>query len=135
MEVPQAKALKIMITNTVLMHDERKAEKSIYKKYCSLIRGQPQNKPGVSLLETGTKGSLFQYYKQKWMTDERLSLWNVHNVNIRTNNHLEGWHNQLNKKAGGNKLGFNKLFIPTPDRRAECNGNFNQSAAIKKPCR
>ncbi|KRY60419.1 hypothetical protein T03_3591 [Trichinella britovi] len=33
------------------------------------------------------------------MTNERLPLWNVHNVNIRTNNHLEGWHNRLNRKA------------------------------------
>ncbi|KRZ92872.1 hypothetical protein T08_7727 [Trichinella sp. T8] len=26
---------------------------------------------------------------REWMTNERLPLWNVHNVNIRTNNHLE----------------------------------------------
>ncbi|KRX29229.1 hypothetical protein T05_7699 [Trichinella murrelli] len=37
---------------------------------------------------------------REWMTDERLPLWNVYNVNIRTNNHLEGWHNRLNRKAG-----------------------------------
>ncbi|KRX47782.1 hypothetical protein T05_10489 [Trichinella murrelli] len=35
---------------------------------------------------------------QEWITDERLPLWNVHNVNIRTNNHSEGWHTRLNKK-------------------------------------
>ncbi|KRX94152.1 hypothetical protein T4E_4983 [Trichinella pseudospiralis] len=44
-------------------------------------------------------GSLFQYFWQEWMTDERLPLLNVHNVNIRTLNHLEVWHNRLNTKA------------------------------------
>ncbi|KRY46370.1 hypothetical protein T03_3122 [Trichinella britovi] len=73
----------------------------------------PQVDTGVRLLEAGTTGNLlalFQYFWQEWMTDERLPLWNVHNVNIQTNNHLEGWHNQLNKKAGGNKLGLYRLL-------------------------
>ncbi|KRZ18783.1 hypothetical protein T11_4535 [Trichinella zimbabwensis] len=39
---------------------------------------------GVSLLE-------------ERMTDNKLPLWNVYNADFRTNNHLEGWHNQLNK--------------------------------------
>ncbi|KRY55603.1 hypothetical protein T03_8707 [Trichinella britovi] len=55
------------------------------------------------LLEAGTTGTLaalFQYFRQEWMTDERLPLWNVRNVNVRTNNNLEGWHNRLNRKAG-----------------------------------
>ncbi|KRX51250.1 hypothetical protein T09_6570, partial [Trichinella sp. T9] len=53
----------------------------------------PQVDTDVRLLEAGTTGSLsalFQYFWWKWMTDERLSLRNVHHVNIRTNNHLEG---------------------------------------------
>ncbi|KRY29148.1 hypothetical protein T01_10964 [Trichinella spiralis] len=53
----------------------------------------PQVDTAVRLLETGITGSLaalFQYFRQEWMTDERLPLWNVYNVNIRTNNHLEG---------------------------------------------
>ncbi|KRY46579.1 hypothetical protein T03_6175 [Trichinella britovi] len=63
----------------------------------------PHVNTGVSLLEactTGTLVALFQVFQQKWMTDERLPHWNVHNVNIKTNNHLEGWHNGLNRKAG-----------------------------------
>ncbi|KRX71862.1 hypothetical protein T06_10623 [Trichinella sp. T6] len=55
---------------------------------------------GATLLEAGTTGNLaalFQYFRQEWITDE-------------TNSHLEGWHNRLNKKAGGNKLGLHKLF-------------------------
>ncbi|KRY47109.1 hypothetical protein T03_253 [Trichinella britovi] len=53
---------------------------------------------GVSLLEAGTMGTLaalFQYFRQEWMTDERLPLWNVHN------------HNRLNRKAG---KGHNELY-------------------------
>ncbi|KRX36271.1 hypothetical protein T05_11328 [Trichinella murrelli] len=73
----------------------------------------PQVDTGVSLLEAGTTGTLaalFQYFRQEWMTDERLPLWNVHNVNIRTNNHLEGWHNRLNRKAGKSHNGFYELL-------------------------
>ncbi|KRY42918.1 hypothetical protein T01_7745 [Trichinella spiralis] len=41
----------------------------------------PQVDTGVSLLEAGTMGNLlalFQYFRQEWMTDDRLPLWNVH---------------------------------------------------------
>ncbi|KRY26908.1 hypothetical protein T03_5105 [Trichinella britovi] len=44
----------------------------------------PHVNTGVSLLEAGTTGTLaalFQYFRQEWMTDERLPLWNVYNVN------------------------------------------------------
>ncbi|KRX72738.1 hypothetical protein T06_13923, partial [Trichinella sp. T6] len=67
----------------------------------------PQVDTGVSLLEAGTTGNLlalFQYFRQEWMTDERLSLWNVHNVNIRTNNHLDG------RKAAKGHNGFHELI-------------------------
>ncbi|KRY24744.1 hypothetical protein T03_18113, partial [Trichinella britovi] len=73
----------------------------------------PHVNTGVSLLEAGTTGTLaalFQYFRQEWMTDERLPLWNVYNVNIRTNNHLEGWHNQLNRKACKSHNGFYELL-------------------------
>ncbi|KRX59213.1 hypothetical protein T09_1688 [Trichinella sp. T9] len=39
----------------------------------------PHVNTGVSLLEAGTTGTLaalFQYFRQEWMTDERLPLWN-----------------------------------------------------------
>ncbi|KRX71811.1 hypothetical protein T06_3107 [Trichinella sp. T6] len=69
-------------------------------------RPQLLRSPGplaICLLEAGTTGNLsalFQYFRQEWMIDERLPLGNVYDVNIRTNNHLEGWHNRLNRKAG-----------------------------------
>ncbi|KRX13528.1 hypothetical protein T07_8052 [Trichinella nelsoni] len=73
----------------------------------------PQVDMGVSLLEAGTTGNLlalFQYFRQEWMTNERLPLWNVHNVNIRTNNYLKDWHNRLNRKAGKKHNGFYELL-------------------------
>ncbi|KRY28631.1 hypothetical protein T01_15589, partial [Trichinella spiralis] len=73
----------------------------------------PHVNTGVSLLEAGTTSklaALFQYFRQEWMTDERLPLWNVHSVNIRTNNHLEGWHNRLNRKAAKSHNGLYELL-------------------------
>ncbi|KRZ70347.1 hypothetical protein T10_9218 [Trichinella papuae] len=32
-------------------------------------------------------------------TAAKIPLWNVHGVSVRTNNHLEGWHNRMNKRA------------------------------------
>ncbi|KRY07446.1 hypothetical protein T12_2474 [Trichinella patagoniensis] len=58
----------------------------------------PHVNTGVSLLEAGTTGTLaalFQYFWQEWMTDERLPLWNVHN---------------LNRKAGKSHNGFYELL-------------------------
>ncbi|KRX29509.1 hypothetical protein T05_6160, partial [Trichinella murrelli] len=46
----------------------------------------PHVNTGVSLLEAGTT------------------------VNIRTNNHLEGWHNRLNRKAGKSHNGLYELL-------------------------
>ncbi|XP_003377602.1 hypothetical protein Tsp_01795 [Trichinella spiralis] len=72
----------------------------------------PQVDTGVSLLEAGTTATLaalFQYFRQEWMTDERLPLWNVHNVNIRTNNDLED-----------------------PDSRIGCDGHPDSTSAIRK---
>ncbi|KRX52494.1 hypothetical protein T06_2216, partial [Trichinella sp. T6] len=43
----------------------------------------PHVNTGVSLLEAGTMGTLaalFQYFRQEWMTDERLPLWNVRRI-------------------------------------------------------
>ncbi|KRZ68888.1 hypothetical protein T10_6488 [Trichinella papuae] len=73
----------------------------------------PQVVTGVRLFETGTTGNLlalFHYFQQEWMTHDILPLWDVHNVRIRTNNHLERWHNELNKKAGKSHVRFYELL-------------------------
>ncbi|KRY04759.1 hypothetical protein T12_16236, partial [Trichinella patagoniensis] len=39
---------------------------------------------------TGSIAALFNYFRVEWIPPDRLPLWNVFNVNIRTNNDLEG---------------------------------------------
>ncbi|XP_003382167.1 conserved hypothetical protein [Trichinella spiralis] len=46
----------------------------------------------------------------EWMSPDRLPLWNVYNVNIRTNNDLEDWHFKMNRLAGKRHLGFYELL-------------------------
>ncbi|KRZ19455.1 hypothetical protein T11_18069, partial [Trichinella zimbabwensis] len=59
---------------------------------------------------TGSVAALFNYFREEWMTPNRLPLWNVYNVNIRTNNDLEGWHFKMNRLAGKRHLGFYELL-------------------------
>ncbi|KRY27677.1 hypothetical protein T01_7970 [Trichinella spiralis] len=44
----------------------------------------------------GSVAALFNYFEEEWMTPNRLPLWNVHNVDIRTNIDLDGWHFRMN---------------------------------------
>ncbi|XP_003369805.1 conserved hypothetical protein [Trichinella spiralis] len=39
-----------------------------------------------------------------------MPLWNVYHVEIRTNNHLEGWHFRMNRQAGKRHLSFYELL-------------------------
>ncbi|KRZ11526.1 hypothetical protein T11_15914 [Trichinella zimbabwensis] len=85
----------------------------------------PQVHTGVILLEAGIRDTL------SWVTDERLPLWNVHNVNIRTNNHLEGWHNQLNKRASKSHIWLYELLqlliakeVQLPDSTSAINKHY-----------
>ncbi|KRX12600.1 hypothetical protein T07_10087 [Trichinella nelsoni] len=59
---------------------------------------------------TGSVAALFNYFRVEWMPYDRLPLWNVYNVNIRTNNDLEGWHFKMNRLAGNRYLGFYELL-------------------------
>jgi hypothetical protein len=38
---------------------------------------------------------IYQYFRQQWIMSIPPKMWNVYKVNIRTNNHLEGWHNRF----------------------------------------
>ncbi|KRZ65832.1 hypothetical protein T10_718 [Trichinella papuae] len=58
---------------------------------------------------TGSVAALFNYFRAEWMPPDRLPLWNVYSVNIRTNNDLEGWHFKMNRLAGKRHLGFYEL--------------------------
>ncbi|KRY42396.1 hypothetical protein T01_13651 [Trichinella spiralis] len=59
---------------------------------------------------TGSIAALFNYFRVEWMPPDRLPMWNVYNVNIRTNNDLEGWHFKMNRLAGKRHLGFYELL-------------------------
>ncbi|KRZ66928.1 hypothetical protein T10_9487 [Trichinella papuae] len=50
--------------------------------------------------------ALFQYFQREWLPATEIALWNVHGVAMRTNNHLEGWHSRMNKRARKHHLGF-----------------------------
>ncbi|XP_003382123.1 hypothetical protein Tsp_08977, partial [Trichinella spiralis] len=59
---------------------------------------------------TGSIAALFNYFRMEWMPYDRLPLWNVYNVNIRTNNDLEDWHFKMNRLAGKRHIGFYELL-------------------------
>ncbi|KRZ82576.1 hypothetical protein T08_13023 [Trichinella sp. T8] len=80
----------------------------------------PHVNTGVSLLEactTGELAALFQYFRQKWMTDERLSLWNAHNEIIKLLIEEQGIMHTLSQQvlSGNVTLGnlrvFNKVYV------------------------
>ncbi|KRX34536.1 hypothetical protein T05_16509, partial [Trichinella murrelli] len=64
---------------------------------------------GFEIINVWTSGqleALFQYFQQEWLPATKIKLWNVHGVSVRTNNHLEGWHSRMNKRARKHHLGF-----------------------------
>ncbi|KRX63892.1 PiggyBac transposable element-derived protein 3, partial [Trichinella sp. T9] len=64
---------------------------------------------GFEIINVGTSSeleALFQYFQQEWLSATKIKLWNVHGVSVRTNNHLEGWHSRMNKRARKHHLGF-----------------------------
>ena len=40
---------------------------------------------------------LCSYFEQQWLVNVPLDMWNVCEVDIRTNNSREGWHNRFNR--------------------------------------
>ncbi|KRX32844.1 hypothetical protein T05_1866, partial [Trichinella murrelli] len=68
---------------------------------------------GFEIINVGMSGqleALYQYFQQEWLPATKIKLWNVHGVSMRTNNHLEGWHSRMNKKARKHHLGFYQFF-------------------------
>ncbi|KRZ00501.1 hypothetical protein T11_10053, partial [Trichinella zimbabwensis] len=59
---------------------------------------------------TGSVAALYGYFRREWMAPNRMQLWNVYNVQIRTNNHLEGWHFKVNQQARKHYLSFYELL-------------------------
>ncbi|KRY12864.1 hypothetical protein T12_11089 [Trichinella patagoniensis] len=64
---------------------------------------------GFEIINVGMSGqveALFQYFQQEWLPAAKIPLWTVYGVPVRTNNHLEGWHSRMNKRARKHHLGF-----------------------------
>ncbi|KRX59208.1 hypothetical protein T09_5009 [Trichinella sp. T9] len=64
---------------------------------------------GFEIINVGMSGqleALYQYFQQEWLPATKIPLWNVHGMSVRTNNHLEGWHSRMNKRARKHHLGF-----------------------------
>ncbi|KRY12711.1 hypothetical protein T12_1275 [Trichinella patagoniensis] len=66
----------------------------------ALIRTLLATFPGVHIQ------ALFNYFRVECMPPDRLPMWNVYNVNIRTNNDLEGWHFKMNRHTEKRHLGY-----------------------------
>ncbi|XP_060569664.1 uncharacterized protein LOC132728071 [Ruditapes philippinarum] len=58
--------------------------------------------------------------EHQWMNHPIFTIesWSVYGLTIRTNNDCEGWHNKLNRKAGGLSLSFYRL-VPVLQCEAE----------------
>ncbi|KRY26914.1 hypothetical protein T03_10126, partial [Trichinella britovi] len=54
--------------------------------------------------------ALYQYFQQEWLPATKIPLWNIHGMSVMTNNHLEGWHSRMNKRARKHYLGFYQFF-------------------------
>ncbi|KRY23978.1 hypothetical protein T12_2300 [Trichinella patagoniensis] len=54
---------------------------------------------------TGLLAALFNYFRRKWMTPNKLPLWNTC-----TSNHLQGWHFKMNRQAAKRHLSFYELI-------------------------
>ncbi|KRX77067.1 hypothetical protein T06_3034 [Trichinella sp. T6] len=92
---------------------ETETKKKIKMLMATAFLPLPEVPAAVDLLGrnvTGLIAALFDYFRREWMTPNRLPLWNVYNVQTRTNNHLEGWHLKMNRQAGKHHLSFYELL-------------------------
>ncbi|KRY41298.1 hypothetical protein T01_16176 [Trichinella spiralis] len=70
---------------------------------------------GFEIINVGTSSqleALFRYFQREWLPTNKILLWNVHGVSMRINNHMEGWHNRMTKRARKHAPpGFLQLII------------------------
>lgn len=85
----------------------------------------PEIQPMFDLLEeqaqTDQLGRLVQYIRRQWIESEVFTPrnWCVYKEPVRTNNDLEGWHNALNRRVGGQCGLPLYLLIELLDREAK----------------
>ena len=80
--------------------------------------------------------SLVQYVRQQWIESQVFTPrnWCVYKQPIRTNIDLEGWHNALNRRAGGQSGLPLYLLIALLDREAKLTRNEKTAAQLLKTC-
>ncbi|KRZ96606.1 hypothetical protein T08_10558 [Trichinella sp. T8] len=93
----------------------------------------PQVDTGVRLLEAGTTGSLsalFQYFRWKWMTDERLSLRNVHHILIAEQGVMDTLIQQVlsGNATVGDLRRVNKVYAEKQQRVAQYTGEYTNGS-------
>ena len=72
---------------------------------------------------------LFAYFEQQWLGSVPLAMWNVHEVDIRTNNNCEGWHNRFNRAVDRHHPNIWHLLRTINDKQASMEVLRSQIAA------
>jgi len=72
---------------------------------------------------------LFIYFEQQWFVNVPLEMWNVYEVDIRTNNSCEGWHNRFNRAVNKHHANIWHILRCIKDEQASTEVMRNQMAA------
>ena len=72
---------------------------------------------------------LFIYFEQQWLVNIPLEMWNVYEVDIRTNNSCEGWHNRFNRAVNKHHANIWHILRCIKDEQASTEVMRNQMAA------
>ena len=81
-----------------------KADPDVYKvvkRLMSIAYVQPDDVQDIFNLITNAAPSstepLLSYFKKQWLQSIPLSMWNIHGIEVTTNNSCEGWHLRFNR--------------------------------------
>lgn len=64
------------------------------------------------------KLAFLQYFVHEWLVQFPIPQWNVHGLEVRTNNAIEGYHHRLNRKAGFRHLSAWELIALLRDEQS-----------------
>ena len=77
---------------------------------------------------------LFVYFEQQWLGSVRLEMWNVYDVDIRTDNSCEGWHNRFNRAVDRHHPNIWRLLSTVLEEQASTNVFCTQIAGNRMFC-
>ncbi len=75
---------------------------------------------------------LFDYFNQTWLRAIQPRMWNVFNVDIRTNNNLEGWHSRFQKIVARHRPNLWQLLEAIQHEQAATEVAIQQVAAGRR---